>query len=337
MVSSNKLILKQIAHSYGFSVIKIRSYSSQYKNIAAFRVTTNQGNYMVKPFIGSRSRLIRLSSYAARLHRKGFRSMPKWLKTRSGKHWVKKRGKLYYVTEWIEGRKIHKSGSKEDFAELGGALANLHSVSRSFRLAPRSDSSIRKLGKRHAAFCSQLKILRGKSTKAGRWFQEHGDHCMKLCRDALDSLGTERIRSRMLKESRRPPLVHGDVTIPNVLKSKERTYLIDWDGMGPGSSYFDLVVAITNTAGFNIPNMAAFLSGYEQVCPLTRSEKKLISALYRIPREAWHVCRYASSGRKYEHLLDIVEKSWNARMEAIQWMDIWSQQRAREEKHAAMD
>ncbi|WP_246358487.1 phosphotransferase, partial [Paenibacillus phytorum] len=274
MNSSNKLILKQIAHSYGFSIIKIRPCPSLYKNVAAFRVSTNKGNYMIKPFIGSQGRLFRLSSYASRLRRKGFRGMPKWLKTRSGKHWVKKRGKLYYVTEWIEGRDI--LSNKEELAKLGVVLAKLHSVSRSFGLPPRSDSLVRELKKRHAAFCSQTKVLRSKSSKAGTWSQHRGEQCMKLGWDALESLKAERIRSRLQKESRQQPLVHGDVTIPNALKSKERIYLIDWDAMKPGSAYLDLVVALTNTTEFNPSNMAAFLSGYEQVRPLTRSEKKLI-------------------------------------------------------------
>ncbi|WP_246358488.1 phosphotransferase, partial [Paenibacillus phytorum] len=274
MVSSSKLILEQIAHSYGFYIRKIRPYPSQFKNIAAFRISTDKGNYMIKPFIGSRDRLFQLSSYASRLRRKGFHGMPKWLKTLSGKHWVKKRGKLYYVTEWIDGRDI--LSNKEELAKLGAVLAKLHSVSRSFGLAPRSDSLVRELRKSHAAFCSRLKVLRRKSSKAGKWFQDRGDQCMKLGWDALDSLKAERIRSRLQKESRHPPLVHGDVTIPNALKSKERIYLIDWDAMRPGSAYLDLVVALTNTTEFNLPNMAAFLSGYEQVRPLTRSEKKLI-------------------------------------------------------------
>ncbi|UUZ84329.1 hypothetical protein LJK88_11835 [Paenibacillus sp. P26] len=67
----NKSILQQIARSYGLSVRKVRSYSSQYKKVAAYRVTTDKGTYMIKPFVGTRRRLMALASYAARLRGKG--------------------------------------------------------------------------------------------------------------------------------------------------------------------------------------------------------------------------------------------------------------------------
>ena len=90
-----RLILNKIARSYGFSIIKTRSYSSQYKKTAAFRVSTNKGSYMIKPFIGSKSRLIQLSSYAVKLHKRGFHGMPKWLKTRTGKYWDRRVGSFF--------------------------------------------------------------------------------------------------------------------------------------------------------------------------------------------------------------------------------------------------
>lgn len=319
-----RLIFNKIARSYGFSIKKTRSYASQYKKTAAFRVKTNKGSYMIKPFIGSKSRLIQLSSYAVKLHKRGFHGMPTWLRSRSGKYWEQKGGKLFYLTDWIEGRKM--SSNKEDLVKLGGMLARLHSVSRSLKLPRQPDSVTLRHRRNYYAFLKRLKKLRRKPTEAGTWFRHHGDLCIELSRDAIHLLGTSRIRSMLREECRHPSLVHGDVTVANTLKSKTRIYLIDWDLMKRGSSYYDLVVALTNTAGFEPSKMAAFLKGYEKVRPLRRREKKLISALYRIPREAWYVCQYAMNGRKYGPLLNVLNKTWNNRLIAINWIDTWSRQ-----------
>ena len=48
-------------------------------------------------------------------------------------------GKLFYLTDWIEGRKM--SSSKEDLAKLGRMLARLHFVSRSLKF-PRQPESV---------------------------------------------------------------------------------------------------------------------------------------------------------------------------------------------------
>ncbi|UUZ84328.1 phosphotransferase [Paenibacillus sp. P26] len=231
-------------------------------------------------------------------------------------------GKQYYVTEWIQGRRMTRSS--EELAQLGSMLAKLHSVSRNLKLPPPPISIIRKLTKNFAAFRRRLKKVKKKPTNAGRWARDHGEACIELSRAGLQALRGPELRALLRKENRHPALVHGDVTIPNVLVANGRVYLIDWDLMGRGASYYDLVVALTNTAGFSPARIAAFLRGYEQVRPLSRSEKKLVSALYRIPREAWYVCQYAANGLKHGQLLHNLDRTWSQRLEAVRWLDAWA-------------
>jgi Ser/Thr protein kinase RdoA (MazF antagonist) len=99
--------------------------------------------------------------------------------------------------------------------------------------------------------------------------------------------------------------------------------LIDWDQARPGSACLELVTALTNTTNFTPSRMAAFLQGYESVRPFTRPERRLVSALYRFPREAWHLCDQTRRGRG-EPLAAILNSSWDSRISAVQWMEEWA-------------
>lgn len=53
--------------------------------------------------------------------------MPKWLTSNYGRLWTLNRGRRFYITEWVHGR---KSEILEDFEKLGRTLASLHTTSR---------------------------------------------------------------------------------------------------------------------------------------------------------------------------------------------------------------
>jgi len=80
-----------------------------------------------------------------------------------------------------------------------------------------------------------------------------------------------------------------------------------------------------NTTRFNPVFIQALLKGYEEIRPLDRTERKMISCLYRLPREAWFAARFPQSVRS-RNMLDIMGQTWLLRLKAMDLLDEWENQ-----------
>ncbi|UUZ86080.1 phosphotransferase [Paenibacillus sp. P26] len=248
--------------------------------------------------------------------------MPAWLTTRSGRAWVRSQGRLYYGTEWIEGRLLQPS--EQDYVRLGQAVASLHTACQDSLPASKSYTSMRieEYRTQERLFRKRFKEVRRRSG-AGVWFRGHGDECMALAREAWQLLASPEVKHILDEEKRHPVLVHGDITIPNVMLTDSRLTFIDWDGLAPGSMYVEIARTASNTAYFNPDLISAFLRGYEEVRPLNAGERRLVSGLFRLPREAWSTAFQVTKGRGRRKLRQL-DTGWEARLNAVRWMDQWA-------------
>jgi Ser/Thr protein kinase RdoA (MazF antagonist) len=127
------------------------------------------------------------------------------------------------------------------------------------------------------------------------------------------------------EEINHPGLIHGDVTIPNIIINASGMFLIDWDGLRIGSTYNEIAKALSNTTYFNTRHISALLRGYEKIKPLIPAERLLISALFRLPREAWREAKGIALNRGQRDFR-VLEQTWDERMNAIRWLDEWARQ-----------
>ncbi|WP_274361771.1 phosphotransferase [Paenibacillus thermotolerans] len=322
--------IRDIVKKYGLRAERIKAYDSIYRHDAAFRVSTDKGRFLVKPYHKSSlsertaaSEIRRIASHIKKLQRKGYPNMPDWLRTRSGKLWVDYGGTIFYMTEWIKGRPL--ADDEGDYEKLGRALGRLHSICRR-RLSEKSRYTrrqIEKLQGQEKQFLAVLAKIRKQKTSSGRWFKENGERCKELAKQAWDIVKRPEVREIIEHEASRPSLIHGDVTIPNVLIDDERLVLIDWDTLRVDSAYYDISKALSNVTHCMPAFMAALLRGYESEKPLKPAERLLISALFRLPREAWYSAKKKLQGQG-DSLFRIVSDSWEQRMEAVRWLDDWA-------------
>ncbi|MDT2241959.1 phosphotransferase [Paenibacillus larvae] len=84
----------------------------------------------------------------------------------------------------------------------------------------------------------------------------------------------------MEEEINHPALIHGDVTLPNIIIHPSRPFLIDWDLLRMGSTYYETAKTLLNTTNFDPANISALIKGYEQIKGLTPAERLLISAFF---------------------------------------------------------
>lgn len=317
---SNKHV-SSILPEYGLQVHELHSCQSLYKQSAAYQAITDRGTFLVKPFKGLRARLDLVSSRVEWLFKHGYPHLPKWLVSKSGKPWVSYHGRLYYVSEWIEGSPL--GDSLQDYRDLGEVLAKLHKL-RYRSTVGRSSSSndfLHRSKIQHTAFKQALPRVQGKSGEPGKWFREKGGRCLGLADEAWKIFQKSGVRRVMSSEN--PALIHGDVTRPNVIRSGSALYLVDWEFSRKGSTYYEIAKTLSNITNFSVANIQAFLEGYERHRRLKGDERLIVCAFFRLPREAWSAASMIRSG-KTPHVFEILKNTWENRIAAIEWLDAWA-------------
>ena len=225
--------LRPVAEAYGLKLRLVRPCPSFYNDNAAFHASTNRGSLLIKPFLGSREKLIHIAANLEQLYGSGFRHMPVWLKSRSGKRWTRIDRQLYYVSEWIDGIKLDELSDPvrqtAAFRLLGRVMAELH---RQARNGPSATTScilqdIRTFRGKHRIFTRDRVIAEKLGTSEAAWFKSEGKLCQELADKAFRSLRKPDVARKLREE--RPCFIHGDITLPNIIWNDERLYLIDWD------------------------------------------------------------------------------------------------------------
>lgn len=313
--------IRKVARKYGLEITKLTPCSSYYKHNAAYKADTKKGKFLIKPFIGSQAKLRRISSNIQRLDDKHYKNMPSWRKSLAGSAWIRHNNKLYYVTDWIEGHQLGES--EHDYKRLGKALAKLHTIK--VRVdnwkSKNALQEINKNRKLNDQFLRKLPSLQEDNSEQSDWYKLNGSHIKSLTTEAWKILNQSSI-VRKLKHAK-PVLIHGDVTIPNIINSRKRLYLIDWESCRMGSIYYEIARTLSNTTQFSAVRMNAFLSEYMKYRPLDKQEKMIISALFSLPREVWNLGLQKIRGNT-SALYQIVRNSWPERLEAIKWVDHWA-------------
>ncbi|MNH86235.1 homoserine kinase [compost metagenome] len=322
--------ITRITRHFGLIPLRAVPVSSLYRRNAVFQVTTGTGTYALKPFRRSEAsgtntnqQIKTTVRHIKLLTSKKYAHMPRWVRTSTGRFWIELKGTPFYMTEWIQGRGL---GLAQDYTALGRALADLHLVP--LASPPKNNSSI--LG-----YIPQWKVEAGNFQeymaavirKKGRhsgWYKSNGPACNRLSKQAWTYFKKPSIARLIIKDARHPSLVHSDITSLNVVISEGgHLYIIDWDRVKVGSSYLDMAKALRNTCQYNPEFIRSFLRGYEEIRPLSRSERKLITLLFSLPQEAWNGARFPHRSKNRE-MMDIFVRTWPERKQAIRVLQKWS-------------
>jgi Ser/Thr protein kinase RdoA (MazF antagonist) len=237
------------------------------------------------------------------------------------------------MVDWVEGEKL--AATQAEMEALGRGLGRLHAASERLLADTRgSDYTVRYLHKclrLHRMFRLRLPLLTQRSGPVGRWFRRHGKRSLALLEECVRMLRQPEAKAVLDAEPLRPAIIHGDVTRPNVIRRKDRIYIIDWDRSRQGSIYQELVMVLANVTHFSLPLVETLLRGYEGQRPLQPAERQVVAALFRLPVEVWHAARHIALGRGTRlQLFRTVEKTWVARVAAIAWLDRWAAKEAAE-------
>jgi len=323
--------LRSLVRSFGLSPTRMKSVPSLYRRHAVIRVRTNDGDFALKPYYPSRLsrvgtiRQIRTTvRWIRRLTRADYEYMPKWLRTSSGRWWTRRGAQPHYMTEWIPGRSPE---TPEHFELLGRALAALHTVAPGRRGVPSESRTLALIRARQR----QDRLYRAQAARAARddrrfrdWQRAYGEACREMSSRAWAVLEQPQVAELLREERSRPALIHDDITSTNVLIAEDgRLFIIDWDRVKIGSVYSDLAKALANTARFEPELILSTLKGYEAVKPLLPPERRIVAALFRLPREAW-IAACTKHRSKRAELLGLLSDTWEQRLKAIETIEAWA-------------
>ncbi len=321
--------IRKIVGRFGLIPLRSDPIASFYRKNAVVRVRTASGTYAMKPFIrsnllpsGTKEQIAAIAGYIQHLMGSGFGHMPRWLASDSGKLWTLNQGRPFYLTEWINGRSMD---NQEDFVKLGRALAALHSTSdRSSPIPGPFFEHIRFWQRQDRLFRARTAIAKRMKRRTREWYKRFGEACNRISDRSWTELMDAETIELLEKERLRPSLTHGDITSQNVLIADDgQLFMIDWDRLKLGSVYADVAIALMNTTRFNPDFIRSLLNGYEELRPLERSERRAISSLYRLPREAWYAVRFPNRPTS-RSMLRIIEQTWPLRLKAMEALDEWA-------------
>jgi len=330
--SYTKTRIRNITRHFDLIPLSSKSIASFYRKNAIIQIQTERGTYAIKPFFRNlflRSSTIHqiktTANYIQLLMECDFSYMPKWLPSNSGKLWTMNQGRPFYITPWINGRNLE---NQKDFEALGRALATLHTTSSRFLYTkgPFTTKQIRIWKIQDLLFRRRMAKAIQTNKQYNSWYTKYEKHCKIISDRAWTDLRTPEIADLLKKELDRPTLIHNDITSPNVIISDDnQLFIIDWDHIKVGSIYVDVAKALMNTTQFNPDFIQSLLKGYEEIYPFEKTERKLISSLYGLPREAWQASRFPNSPKSRE-MLDIMEQTWLLRLKAIDLLEEWINQ-----------
>ncbi|WP_179281258.1 phosphotransferase [Paenibacillus sp. XY044] len=322
--------IRSISRRFRLQALRSMPVSTLYQKNAVIQIQTNLGTFALKPYkrnphlrSGLAAQMKTAAKYVRLLMNNAYGFMPDWLPADSGKLWIMRQGKPFYMTEWIHGPPL---GAEQDYEQLGHALAKLHTLRCGLPHSPQSATleQVRLWKVKDHLLRKNMVQASSVSPTLRRAIKKYGAAWKRLSDEAWSEIRHPDISRICAQEKTNPALIHGDITPPNVIIANDgRLHIIDWDFIRVGSTYADTAKTIMNTTGFNTTFMEAFLRGYEGIRPLSPPERRLIKALYGLPREAWYAVRFPRSKRSAE-MLKTIDQTWTLRRQAMEYMSRWA-------------
>ncbi|MFX4301945.1 aminoglycoside phosphotransferase family protein [Alicyclobacillus tolerans] len=314
--------LNHISQTYGFQLLSYRVCPSLYKKNAAYQIQTQQGPFLVKPYGGNSQQLEAKLKRILSIQNLGYPHMAKLIQQPDGKLYTRYANQIFYVSEWVAGKQL--TGHPFDCHLLGEALGKLHRLPTPERRLS-CKNTLLKLRKLQAKFIDQnLPYVQSTRSDIQIWFQQHASILKKLSSETFSILDKRSLSNELDFSLSHPTWIHGDVTKPNTIRREADICLIDWEQTKIDWSLLELVKALANTTNFSPTLLISMLNGYEQEHPLNMSQKQIIAALFRLPREAWFVASQLKKIQSTSQSFSILKQSWESRLKAIKILDDWA-------------
>ncbi|WAH35750.1 aminoglycoside phosphotransferase family protein [Alicyclobacillus dauci] len=267
-------VVALIKAEYNLDVTDVSWHDSLYTSHVAARVKTRQGTFKLKRYSNRFLTLKQLYGRYQTLSSLRILGVPKWHLTTDGAPSTLYRSKAYYLVDWVEGRSFQHS--YDDAMALGLLLREVHVGTRS------KEFQIPTLQHRLRPIMNAKEILR---RHRYRNLPVQVDRFLQRESSFLQATMTRSVRTlTSLAGELEPKIVHGDVTIPNVLYQGKKAILIDWERVSLGYAMEELAKTAMNTCNLSTGLADHLLQGYGWDA-ISEPMQTAFRAFLQIPRE----------------------------------------------------
>lgn len=321
-----KDILQKL-QKYNIDADLFKAYAFEVKDISpvreSYRIETSKGPLYLKKTENEEAKMLFVVSAMEHLRRNGFPWIPRFEATLDGRLFVNCNNRVYFVSEWIEGRECDFHRPKELLTAVK-TLARMHVASKGFQPPPGSKVKTNwgqlpeKLHKQTQELIKYKEIASGKEQKADfdKLYLANADDFIEMARQSLDFLENSDYLALVERAMEEKGFCHCDYTYHNILIVGEKQYyVVDFDYCRFELHVYDLVKMMRRALSrldWDVQTGISMVNAYHNVIPLSEEERKVLLSTLYFPQKFWrHAERY------YNRKKEINEKEFTKDLEKI--------------------
>lgn len=302
-----------------------------------WRLETDRGAKCLTRYTGDEAEILFMHNILEYLAKRGFKRIPRLIRTRYGQPYVVGPGEYYYLSDWFEGREVDFS-RREQLALAAETLARLHQAGQGFEsLEPysrRQSSDWLSLWKHCTQELVEFKEVVEQKTVRTRFdnaYLEGADHFIAQATKAIERLQDSAYQQLLTETGQAAGICHPRYEPHHLLLNHRReVFVLGFEHCTTGLPVFDLgrfIQRVMARGGWEVSQGEEILSAYQKVCPLNRPEWEALLAFLGFPSQFWQYAHayYCQEGwypeKKLLAGLRRVLKEYQARGLFLNWVD----------------
>lgn len=262
-----------------------------------YLVNTQSGIYYIQRTNCSREGILLSNYFKEHLLKRGFIHIDRYVKVQ-GKPYLSINGDTYIMKEWIEGRKCSLNNEIEMTIK---ALANLHSLSKTFKLADKRvfKSDLGKWQEILLKRCEDFKYIKtlvrmkSKKTEIDTLFLKNIENFNNIGKDSINLLQKNNYFEISENNKGKGLICHNNYNYNNILIDRDNNYnIINFDYCKYDFRCLDIANFIrinSNRFYWDYDRALRIIDVYNNESKIEKWELKLMAALLQYPHEFWQI------------------------------------------------
>ncbi|MFL0195590.1 CotS family spore coat protein [Clostridium sp. WILCCON 0269] len=290
-------------------ILKVREYVEDAYNLhiefiekikSIYKIHTKCNQYCLKVINYDYGHFLFIISAIKHLQNKKFRSIPKIIKTKNQKDYIKMENSYAYLCEWIASRQCNYDNTL-DILVATSKLAELHKKSCSFQVTEDMNPRIGWLKwidtfevRRKEMLDFKRRILEKKfKGDFDILYLKSMDKEVKLAEEAIENLKKTRYVDNMKKEMKSKGFCHHDYANHNILIGNQgEVNIIDFDYCILDTHLHDLaslLIRRMKNGRWNVNNALFIIDTYNAINTVEKDDIPIILAFMKFPQDYWQI------------------------------------------------
>ncbi|MFL0249806.1 CotS family spore coat protein [Clostridium neuense] len=310
-------MINKVISKYEFIVKDIKKVRS------AYRIETNSGAFCLKRMKHGSKKAYNGSYLTTELKKNNFYNIAGYIKTKDNKLFVRHKGYVFYVTEWINGDECNMNDIKETI-NCAKLLANFHSACKNIdksKLYVRSNTKNLVIFFTHCVNdMSNYKKLISIKRLRNEFDEEYEKLIDKYCDIgslSLKLLNESSYLNFLKNYEKKQTICHNSFYYQNIIKKDDKYYIIDLDSIIVDFEISDLGKMIRRLMfkkeyNWDFDKAKLIMEAYMSINKLTIEELQIMLSIIIFPHKFWKLGK-----KRYVKCKNWTEKKYIKRLNKI--------------------